>query len=220
MHITHTVAMRAVLVAALIAAGCGPTAPTSLPPTTLTLALQSAAWETIADPSPYPLANSGSNALVFDFPETGSMHYLYTASPRPDIRGTVEVSVRVATTGPVVFRSLEPPSASCTIPLSVRPFFWANQNGNGEFDRWWSNPRAFTLAAGAATISVPLTPALWSSVNGKFGNADSFANFGFERAILNVSRLGLTFGGGCSFGHGINIQGGRAEFTLAGYGIR
>lgn len=32
--------------------------------------------------------------------------------------------------------------------------------------------------------------------------------------------LGLTFGGGCSFGHGINASGGRAEFALTEYAIR
>ncbi len=74
--------------------------------------------------------------------------------------------------------------------------------------------------AGTTTIAVPLTPESWSSVNGRFGNADSEARFGFDKAILNVTRLGLTFGGGCSFGHGINVRGGRAEFFLTEYAIR
>ena len=148
------------------------------------------------------------------------MHYLFTASPLAEIRGTVAVTLRVATTGPVVFNSLDPVSVSCSIPPSVRPFFWANQNGNGQYDRWWSNPRAFPLASGTTTIAVPLTPESWSSVNGRFGNADSEARFGFDKALLNVTRLGLTFGGGCSFGHGINVRGGRADFFLTEYAIR
>lgn len=102
----------------------------------------------------------------------------------------------------------------------MRPFFWANDNGSGAFDRWWSNPRAFTLADGRATITVPLSPEFWSSVNGQFGNADSFARFGFAKALLNVTRLGLTFSGGCSFGHGINVRGGSAQFRLIGYAIQ
>jgi len=76
------------------------------------------------------------------------------------------------------------------------------------------------LASGSTTITVPLSPESWSSVNGRFGNADSEARFGFDKAILNVTRLGLTFGGGCSFGHGINLLGGRAEFALVEYAIR
>lgn len=197
-----------------------PSAPTSQPPTPLTVSLRSEAWQTIADPDPFPLANNAGSELTFEFPATGSMHYLFTASALAEIRGTVAVTLRIATTGPVVFNSLDPVTSSCSIPPSVRPFFWANQNGNGQYDRWWSNPRAFPLASGRTTFTVPLTPESWSSVNGRFGNADSEARFGFDKAILNVTRLGLTFGGGCSFGHGINVQGGRAEFFLAGYAIR
>jgi hypothetical protein len=219
----YTARMRVFLVVgavALMTAACSgtPTEP-SAPPTPLTVALASAGWETISDPQPFPLANDGSS-LVFDFPSSGSMHYLYTASALAALRGTIVVSLQVQTSGPVLFNSLDPQSASCTIASSVRPFLWANNNGNGEYDRWWSNPRAYTLAAGTATVSVPLDPQYWSSVNGKFGNSSSDVKFNFDRALLNVTRLGLTFGGGCSFGHGINVQGGAARFVLSDYSVR
>lgn len=209
----------AVLPLAILAGACSglPTQP-SLPPTLLVVPLQSGLWETIADPTPFPLANNSSQHLVFQFPETGSMHYLYTASSLAAIRGTVMVSVRVTASAATVFNSLD--SSNCGIPPSVRPFLWANENGNGSYDRWWSNPRSFTLAAGSATIEVPLTPESWSSVNGMNGNTDSATRYAFATALLNVSRLGVTFGGGCSFGHGINVQGGRAEFALTEYAIR
>jgi hypothetical protein len=199
----------------VVAAACSsPAAPS---PTPATVALQSSAWETISTPQPFPLANDGS-ALTFEFPADGSINYLYAASPLSIIRGTLSVSVRVATTGPVIFNSLD--QTTCGIAPSVRPLIWANDNGNGNYDRWWSNPRAFTLAAGVATISVPLSAESWSSVNGQYGNADPTVKFAFDKALLNVTRLGLTFGGGCSFGHGINIRGGSATFALTEYVIR
>lgn len=210
--------MRRLLMLTLIAAACskGPTAPTG-PPTALTVSLNSAAWQTISDPQPFALRNEGP-ALVFDFPSAGSMHYLFTPSTLAALRGTLVVTLQVVTTGTVSFDPLD--TASCNLPPSARPFFWANDNGNGSFDRWWSNPRAYALAPGGATISVPLQPEHWSSVDGKFGNADAETRFGFERALLNVTRLGLTFGGGCSFGHGIRVSGGTAKFTLTEYAIR
>ena len=210
--------MLRVFVLAIVTAACSrsPTAP-SRPPTTLNVSLNSAAWQTISDPQPFPLRNAGP-ALVFDFPSAGSMHYLFTPSPLAALRGTMEVTLQVATTGAVAFNPLD--TTSCNLPPSARPFLWANDNGNGNFDRWWSNPRAFALAAGAATISVPLLPEHWSSVDGRFGNADAETRFGFEKALLNVTRLGLTFGGGCSFGHGIRVSGGAATFTLTEYAIR
>lgn len=196
-----------------------PTAPSAAPPTPLTLSLQSALWQTISTPNPFPLETNQARHLMFEFPSAGSMHYLYTASTLAAIRGTLVVSLRVTVTGPVVFNSLDT-NTSCGIPPSVRPFFWANDNGNGPYDRWWSNPQSFPLADGSATIAVPLLPEFWSSVNGRFGNAGTEARFGFDKAILNVTRLGLTFGGGCSFGHGINVGGGMAEFWLTEYAIR
>ena len=194
-----------------------PTAPTT--PTPATLSLQSSAWQTISEPQPYPLTNDGA-ALTFAFPSSGSMNYLFTASPLKIVRGTLSVTVRVTTSGPVVFNSLDPQTASCTIPSSARPFIWANDNGNGDYDRWWSNRIAFTLAAGTSTITVPLTADAWSSVNGKVGNLDGPTRFAFDTALLNVSRFGLTFGGGCSFGHGINVSGGTASFAVTEYRIQ
>jgi hypothetical protein len=201
----------------VLAVACAPS-PTEPSPTPLTISLQSSAWETISDPRPYPLSNQGA-ALAFDFPTSGSMHYLFTPSPLAALRGTLVVSLTVTASGPVVFNSLDPQSAQCALPTSVRPFLWANSNGEGSYDRWWSNPRSFTLAAGSATISVPLSAEAWSSVNGQYGNANTSVKFNFDKALLNVSRLGLTFGGGCSFGHGVNVRGGNATFVLADFRI-
>jgi hypothetical protein len=208
--------MRVALVCAMagLAACSSPSAPS---PTPTTVALQSSAWETISTPQPFPLANDGT-ALTFEFPASGSINYLYTPSPLAMIRGTLSVSLRVSTSGPVLFNSLD--ETSCGIAPSVRPLIWANDNGNGNYDRWWSNPRAFSLAAGVATIAVPLSAESWSSVNGQYGNADPAVKFAFDKALLNVTRLGLTFGGGCSFGHGINVRGGSATFALTEYVIR
>lgn len=198
-----------------IAACSSPTAPSS--PTPATLSLQSSAWETIGEPQPFILVTL-FGGLTFQFPTDGSIHYLYTASPLTAIRGTLTVTLRIDTLGTVVFNSLD--QSGCGIPPSVRPLVWSNGNGNGDYDRWWSNPRSFALAPGTATISVPLTPDAWSSVNGKYGNADTPTQFAFERALLNVTRLGLTFGGGCSFGHGVNLRNGNALFALTEYSIR
>jgi hypothetical protein len=210
--------IRVFIVAAMLTAAMAPacSSPTAPSPTPATVPLQSSTWETIGTPQPYPLSTTG-DALTFDFPETGSIHYLFTPSPLRVIRGTLVVSLRVATSGPVVFNSLD--QSGCGIPPAVRPLIWANENGNGDYDRWWSNPRSFALADGAATIAVPLAPEAWSSVNGHMGNSNSQVQYSFERALLNVSRLGLTFGGGCSFGHGINVRGGTATFALTSYRI-
>jgi hypothetical protein len=123
--------VAAVLIATLAVACSSPTAPS--PPTPATVALQSSLWETFSEPQPFPLSDD-AGALTFDFPSSGSMNYLFTPSPIKVMRGTLVVSLRVNTTGAVVFNSLD--QAPCGIAPSVRPFLWANDNGNGNYDRW------------------------------------------------------------------------------------
>jgi hypothetical protein len=210
-------ALGAAIAIVMLSASCSGSPSSPSPP--LTISLQSSAWETISDPQPFPLANDGAS-LTLEFPTTGSINYLFTKVSIPNLHGTLSITVRVTTNGPVIFNSLEPQTPTCTTPSSVRPFIWANNNGNGEFDRWWSNPRAITLADGTQTINVPLTADSWSSVNGKFANADGPTTVAFGHALLNVSRLGVTFGGGCSFGHGINVRNGSATFAITDFAIR
>ena len=205
------------IAAAMVIGACH--SPSEPSPTPVLIPLQSSAWQTISEPQPFPLANDGA-ALTFTFPSNGSMNYLFTPVSIPNLHGTLSITVRITTSGPVVFNSLDPQTGACTIPSSVRPLIWANNNGDGEFDRWWSNPRSITLAAGTNTLNVPLTADAWSSVNGKFANADGPTTVAFGHALLNVSRLGVTFGGGCSFGHGISVSNGTATFAITEYAVR
>ncbi len=184
------------------------------------LSLDADAWATISDPDNFPLANDGT-ALAFDFPvDAGSMNYLYNTRPPASIGGAVSVSLQVTTTGEAVFNYMTEPFNTCQTPATVRPFIWANRNGSGDSDRWWPSTASYTLAEGSAVLSIPLTPDKWSNVAGKSGSADRTMSAAFTGATGNVSSLGLTFGGGCFFGHGVNVRGGTARFILRDYRIQ
>jgi hypothetical protein len=167
------------IVAGILIAACS-SSPSAPSPTPATISLASSAWETISEPQPFPFPLVNFGGLTFQFPSDGSINYLFTASPMRIVHGTLSVSVRVDTLGAVVFNSIEPLTSSCTIPPSVRPFLWANNNGNGDYDRWWSNPRSYALAAGYSTITLPLTAVALSSVNGNIGNDDPETKFAFD----------------------------------------
>ncbi len=77
-------------------------------------------------------------------------------------------------------------------------------------------PAGDHLATGQHSITVPLTPDQWSSVLGKKGSA---APLEFAEALRGVDKVGMTFGGGCFFGHGVNVSGGEATFTLKDFAI-
>lgn len=82
--------------------------------------------------------------------------------------------------------------------------------------RWWSNPISFPLALGAFSITVALTPDQWSDVDGQFGTADPA---GFASSLKDCGPLGMTFGGGSFFGHGVYLTAGSANFNLTAFEI-
>jgi hypothetical protein len=54
-------------------------------------------------------------------------------------------------------------------------------------------------------------------VFGKSGEANPAA---FAAAMADLGNVGLTFGGGCFFGHGVRIMNGSATFTLERFEVR
>jgi hypothetical protein len=179
----------------------------------------------------HPAAVVGQAGWYFDFPvydrpiatcaskgNCPSVHYVTTDYTQP-ISGTLVMSFRVETTGSVTFNGNLQSDNTCDTPANVRPYFERMNDNGGEFYRWWANPISYVLAPGSVTLNVPLTPDQWSSVNGKFGNYDTESLAGFQTALQNIGQVGMTFGGGCFFGHGVNVSGGTARFVLTGYGF-
>lgn len=85
---------------------------------------------------------------------------------------------------------------------------------NNPTGRWWSNPIAFNLAdtGGVATLSAPIDPSQWSDVNGQTGTQNQS---GWSAALRTVGNVGMTFGGGYFFGHGVGTSaGGPATFVM------
>ena len=54
----------------------------------------------------------------------------------------------------------------------------------------------------------------------KKGDYDVATTAGFVQALRQLGNVGFVFGGGCYYGHGVNISGGTARFTLSHYSIK
>jgi hypothetical protein len=161
-------------------------------------------------------------AWYFDFPAPPDhVNYLMVPYHARAPHKFLSLTVKITTlSGNPVFNSRE----TCVGGMSanVRPMIQRQgDNMISEFGRWWSNPEHFELKPtnGNVTITVPLTPNHWSSVYGKFGNYNSTTLSEFKKTLRAIQRVGLTFGGGCAFGHGINVSGGKARFELIDYRI-
>lgn len=80
---------------------------------------------------------------------------------------------------------------------------------------WWSNPESLPLtnnASGAITQAVN-APGAWSDWNGQVGNSSAAVQAAFTKAIANVTKVGLSFGGGCFFENGVTASDGTGTFS-------
>jgi len=168
----------------------------------------------------------------FDFPaarcggaDVCSVHYVTTPvkmSVRPNTQ--VEAIFQITTTGTPVFNYQLNPNNTCDYPAHARLYLQRmgdDLSGQGEYEfyRWFSNEVAYQLAAGSSRLTAALTPGQWTSVFGKKGDYDVAATALFAQALQLLGNVGLVFGGGCFYGHGVNVSGGTARFTLNHYSI-
>jgi len=177
-----------------------------------------------------PYANSGGG-WYFDFPvqsvplenclikSCNTANLLLTPYTTPIVNKSLSMTVKVATTGNPVFNYKFESGNNCPVPASAHLYFQRNNDYLGsEYNRWWSNPIAFQIkSTDSVDITVPFTPENWSSVYGKFANYDNASLAGFNDAVKNPGYFGITFGGGCFFGHGVNVSGGTARFTVTNF---
>lgn len=227
-----------VLVVALALTLLAEMAPVHRPAPTATVypiivSLDKKAWTTYTTLRSFPLANLADGSLAFPFPVSaptgvdGHVNYLLTAkntnlnlSAAASIRAQVSL---VVPTGVTLNHDTEvgntcPPDPE---PSTVRIMLWANNKGSGEFDRWWQNPSALTMASGTFVLDAPLAAdGSWSSVYGKANNYDAATTAAWTQALAHVSTFALTFGGGCFFGHGVYATGPGATFDLQDYRVQ
>jgi len=139
-----------------------------------------------------------------------SVGYITTRALGP-LKGQ-SITMTIEITGPGIFENRLEPENICWRVATVRLLIQRQGDDSTEDSyRWWSNPDAIVLKEGEHKLTVPLTPDRWSNVSGEKG---SIASEEFYAALENVENIGLTFGGGCFFGHGVNVSAGPATFIL------
>ncbi len=136
--------------------------------------------------------------------------------------GSLTAAFHIDAADGTVWNTQMEPSNAGVWPASVVLYFSDHNDGGDQYDRWWSqwdNGYFVALGAGDFALTVPLVhdPAIWTSVYGQDSvqaSADRFA-----KALAHPTDVGMTFGGGFYKGHGINVCGGPARFTLGSYSV-
>lgn len=183
-----------------------------------TVSLMPAAWVISWSPGmpTHPASSGGS--WSFDFPVSDGVHYVmvpYTAS-KPHKTLTITFRVTPISGNPKFVSVNQCPGG---MPAGFRPMLERQGDAllaSQEFYRWWSAFGYFNLVADGQvhTITVPLTPNRWTSVFGKTSTTE------FATSMDNLMGVGMTFGGGCAYGHGVWVTGGKARFELINYQIQ
>lgn len=159
---------------------------------------------------------AADGGVEFNFPDTASGFYtsLLMAHLSANLTdSTITAVIKVTADSGTTF-VFNPQSNPAPNPANVRLVFWTTVGPFANEDYWWSNPASYVLAPGQATLSVPIDPALWSDLNGEFGNRDAAHLAQFAFAAANVKQIGLSFGGGFFFLNGVAVSGGSATFEL------
>lgn len=157
-----------------------------------------------------------SKAWLFIFPEQtkGEVHYLTVPYKQNRLPKSVTMVFDISTPQPTTYHSVE----SGPLPPSFYLYFqrkydnWSAAGKYGSY-RWWTEGYILGSADNTnITLTVPFEPSKWSNVHGIYG--DKVLNE-FQDALLNVGRVGITFGGGYSYGHGVNTTSGLAIMHLS-----
>jgi len=167
----------------------------------------------------FPVYNQQSPTKCSEDRSCGHVNYITTPVNAAIAATALIMTFRIETTGAPIFQYALNPNNTCINPAAVRLFIQRQGDtleADHEFYRWWSKAAA-ELTAGTVTLTVPLMPDQWLSVFGKTGDVDQVTLAAFHDALENVDNIGMTFGGGCFAGHGVNISGGTARFSLTRY---
>ncbi len=199
------------------------------PPSTSGISLDPRAWQVRYSSGVTLQPLSGMAGWSFVFPAApGHVNYLTTSftTPIAQTQAVTFTAQIVTLSGSPIFDYGLGPDNPCQTPATVRVYLEQVYNPKGPGHditfapatyRWWANPITTLLLPGVYTVTVPFTPDQWSDTDGQSGVDQPL---GFAEALAHPAAIGMTFGGGCFFGHGVSVSGGAARFVLTNFQIQ
>jgi len=175
------------------------------------------AWVFSFSPNMPAHPTSTGTGWYFDFPSSDGVHYALVPYHATKPHQTLTITYRISVvSGAPKFVGAD---TGCNRALNFRPMLERAGDMMGatqEFYRWWSNPDFASLVADGQihTFAIPLVSARWSDVYGKFNATE------FQASLKDLMAVGITFGSGCTAGHGAWATGGKARFELLNFQIQ
>jgi hypothetical protein len=190
------------------------------------VSMHAKAWNILYSPSMPPHPNAVHGAWYFDFPSCRgtnvcSIHYV-TVPVNLSASKLVRAAFQISTTGTPTFQYKLQADNTCEYPAHVRYILQRkgdDLSANSELYRWFSLS-GVKLEQMSADLIVPLLPEQWVSVFGKRGDYDESTRNEFHRTLQSLGNVGFVYGGGCFYGHGVNVTGGSARFIATKYSVK
>jgi hypothetical protein len=162
---------------------------------------------------------------AFDFPkgtncsvkqDCPGVHYVTTKYTKAITYGAkIIISGEIVTIGTPTFNYKLEKTNTCDSAAKARVLVQILDDdmyaSNGRF---WSNPLAIPLAPSKLTLTIPLDDQNWTNVDGERNQK------GLKTLLNKMGNIGVTFGGGCFFGHGVNVSGGSARFIMTSFELK
>jgi len=191
------------------------------------ISTDAARWNITFSPGMPPRPTAGGGAWYFDFPAgpdakgAASVHYVTTPAVGrlSGVKLVVDYEIVHMTGAPVYQWKLGDPNNTCDDAGAHFSLYMQrrgdNLSGAGayEFFRWFKSGGRIT--PGRATTIAMLSGADWTAVYGRGNDAQ------FQATLADLGNVGLTFGGGCFAGHGVNLKpgSGTSRFVLHGFAV-
>ena len=184
----------------------------------------SSVWS-ILNGTPVHVDDKGKTFFVFPTVSPGVNYLTRPVSGLPVGLSLVSIAYTITATGAPIFNYRTNRNNTCGpgFPGTVRLFIQRAGDdipGAGRFQqyRYWSTRAVQELAPGSFTLRAMIDPAQWTDIYAKSGSDYPER---FREALQNAARIGITFGGGCFYGHGVfNADGNStARFTLDAFSV-
>jgi hypothetical protein len=191
--------------------GCGGGESVTAPATT-TLSMDAPAWSFRYSPgmSKHPTPAIGSG-WQFDFPQQDGVHYLTTPFTAAVLGKTITVTSQVIGDPVYAWHDDECKGSPATAHIMVEQQGDDLIKGSG---RWWYGVPVPLTVGPPTTVVAPIVQGRWTNVYGEFDPV------GFDEAMTHPGFVGLTFGGGCFYGHGVWLQAGASRMIVRDFTIQ
>jgi hypothetical protein len=195
-----------IAIGTVIFINCGGGSGAAPAPENRELTLDANRWVFAYSPGMPVHPEAGIRSFSFMFPQSDGVHYLLTGYNGSLVgMDSITVAVVIEANPVTVWEYGLGPNNPCLTPASVRVML---QRPNDDMvdanGRWWAVV-GLRLQPGGFALTTPLTPESWSNVYGHRGDEQPEA---FMNTLERVGNIGLTFGGGCFYGHGVHLSSG------------